>query len=1066
MQNSKTKVVITMSEEESVLVRPLTKLQQAYLLGRERHLPLGGVAMQEFREYRGRIDLDRLPERLMQLVRRHECLRTRIDSVKLVQQVLPDAAINYEEVDLRSCARSEAFDRIDELRSDFAHELFDLAAPPWRVTAFRLSEPDDGDPCRDSGVVFVRFDALILDGQSIATLMIELFGAEAFHLEGTKSPAIASSSPEKAARAKDGNYWREKLAHITDPAQLPWKKPLETIASSRYDRATLIIDRDSFAKLSSIGARHVLFKNTVIMAVILEVLSKWQKEGALCVGVPVAPPASRSLSNESSFIAISWDRRDGSILDRTRMLQTDIHEGLAHLSFSGVDIARLLVNAHRQSPALPVVVTNGLSWPTLPAQTLVRQHAGLTQTPQVAMDIRLTLDPAKNLVIDIDHTREAIDREIVLDLLKALERAIKAICSAGALTFEHSDVVDLQHYRHNTARQELICSNYLQRIADNLFSLLTSKTAMVCGERRLSYRDLGLDVAKAMASLRAQTIGRGSVVAICLPRSPEHMAVTLASAFTGAIWVPIDAASPPDRLHYLLENCRPDIVIASSLIAGFKTLSVEEMMAQEAPRDPYALAEPLTALSSSEEAGYYLYTSGTTGKPKCVVLSNKATSNVIERTIDAWSVTERDVFMSVTPLHHDMSVFDIFGCLTAGATLVYPEAAKEKDAIDWNRLIAKHGVTIWCSVPAILEMLLACRRSDELKSLRLVAQGGDYIKPSVVDELRQMNATLRLISLGGPTETTIWSIWHEIGSDDIGQIPYGRPLPGNSYFIIDDMGNHCPAGVTGRIHTAGVNVALGYIENGGLHQTDFVTVADENGLQVRAFRTGDCGRYRKDGTILFSHRVNGYIKIRGVRVSLPDIESELVEHRSVQRALVVDYGSEHRGEAAIGALYVARSGADVTAAELRAFARRRLPESHVPTVFTQVNDLPLSPNGKPDRRRARELFVSERDRERKTGSASTLSTTSDRERRVLAIYLEVLGASADGPDSGTQFMSLGLLPLHLHAVSRRMREEFGVELLPKQLLKCRNARQVASLLLPQPEKILPDCNTWSAAGKV
>jgi amino acid adenylation domain-containing protein len=529
---------------------------------------------------------------------------------------------------------------------------------------------------------------------------------------------------------------------------------------------------------------------------------------------------------------------------------------------------------------------------------------------------------------------------------------------------------------------------------------------------------------------------------VCLPRSPEHTAVTLAAALIGAIWVPIDASSPEDRLHYLLTNCRPAMIVARSVPQGFDAVGPEQLLAAPAASGVPVNAAELAALSASEAPAYYLYTSGTTGKPKCVVLSNRATANVIGSTLSEWAVTENDVFISVTPLHHDMSVFDVFGSLAAGATLVLPEPGEEKDAVRWNELVAEHGVTLWCSVPAILEMLLSCHRGDQLGSLRLVAQGGDYIKPVVIEELRRLKPELRLISLGGPTETTIWSIWHEIVTADTTAIPYGHPLPGNRYFILNDQGGHCPAGVVGRIHTVGVNVAIGYLEDGAITQTDFVTVRDTDGHAVRAFRTGDRGRYRPDGKIMFASRVNGYVKVRGVRVSLPDVENELLRHPSIQRVLVVDYGAEQKGEAAIGVLYVPMPGLEISTADLRNFARRHLPESHVPGRFLNVADLPLSANGKPDRRRARELLTAAEPA--KAPAAVTVADQGD--RRVLDIYLGVLGKNPANVDTSSDLLALGLLPSHLKTVSAEIRSAFGVELSPQQLLRCRNAKQVSSLL--------------------
>lgn len=1024
---------------------PLTDLQQAYLLGRERHLPLGGVAMQEFREYRGAIDIEALPQRLLALVGRHPALRTRIDAQRRVSWVSSEPTVNYDEIDLRGLSHAEALAWIDGQREDYAHRLFDLARSPWNVTAFRLQEPEADDSDQTTYVLFARFDALILDGRAIALLLVELLGGEAPAFEAAALPQPA----DEAKRREDAAYWVQKLQPVEGSPQLPWTRPLEAIPASRYERESLTIARERFVKLCRLAARERLFKNTAVTAVILETLSHWQSEGSLCVGIPVAPAASAELANRSSFIAVNWDARQGGFRERVQALQGDVLEGLEHLSQSGVQISRLLMNAHPGGPALPVVVTNGLGWPKLAADAGIRRHGGLTQTPQVAIDIRFRDDDKGNLVVDIDHAREAIDRGIISDILAALDRQVAAICERSAFEIVRGEVLDLGHYRLNGSEDDFTCSRFLQRIADNLFAEGRDKIALISGARRVSYAELGADVGKALAALRKRGVSKGDVVAICLPRGPEHTAITLACALSGAIWVPIDAASPPERLDYLLANCRPALVVSAAPVSGHEAATPEALLAGEPPADPLALLPALDALSASGEPAYYLYTSGTTGRPKCVVLSNWATSNVIGRTLENWQATESDVFISVTPLHHDMSIFDVFGCLTAGATLVQPAPGEEKDAIAWNRLVAEHKVTLWCSVPAILEMLLSCQRGDELRSLRLIAQGGDYIKRAVIAELRRLDPALRLVSLGGPTETTIWSIWHEIAPEDTGQIPYGRPLPGNSYFILNERGGHCPPGVVGRIHTAGVNVALGYLQDGVLSQHDFITVADEAGKPVRAFRTGDRGRYRHDGNILFASRVDGYVKVRGVRVSLPDIEAELGGHPDLRQLLVVDCGVEQRGEAEIGVIYVPAQAGKPSAADLRAHARRVLPESHVPTRFVEVETLPLSANGKPDRRKARELLAAAAER-REPAAAKAAPPANPRSRKILDLYLAVLGEPASAEiDDTTDFIRLGLLPSHLKSVASRIRDELNTDLTPHQLLRCRNAGQVALLLRDQ-----------------
>lgn len=1016
--------------------RILKPLQQAYLLGRSEHVPLGGVAMQDFREFRGRIDIDALKNRLLNLVKHHESLRTRIDSTKLVEWTASVPVVNFDVVDLTALTNAEALQKIQSLRDDFAHHLFEFSRSPWHITAFQLPPPAcDGE---DTAVVFARFDALILDGRSISALMATLFDTADIPTATTNS--INDQPIDSAKRALDAAYWEQKLQHVEGSPQLPWKQPLETIKHSRYRRESLVIERERFARFARVGARQRLFKNSAITAVILDVLSRWLNEGTLCVGVPVAPQTDGSFANRSSFIAVTWEPKQDDLSARAQALQSDVLEGLEHLAYSGIDISRLLLNANPGGLALPVVVTNALSWPTLNKAQPVRQTAGLTQTPQVAMDIRFLMDADGNLIFDIDFAQEAIDSSMVRSILKGFDRAITALSVSDTFTLHMPEVLNLGDRGFNAPFGEFVCSHYLQRIANNLFQASSDKIALISGDRQISYRALGSAVGKVMAALQSRGIHKGKVVAICLPRSPEHTTVALACALTGAIWVPIDAASPQDRLGYLLENCQPALIVATTAIDDYDVVSPDTLLAHDMPPNPAALTLPLDTLSSSEDAAYYLYTSGTTGKPKCVVLCNRATSNVIGRTLESWQVTDRDVFISVTPLHHDMSVFDVFGCLTAGATLVMPQPSEEKDAIRWNQLVAQHGVTLWCSVPAILEMLLSCQRSGrELKTLRLVAQGGDYIKPVVVEQLRRLGDHVRLISLGGPTETTIWSIWHEIGPEDTGLVPYGKPLPGNHYFLLNDLGEHCPTHVVGRIHTAGINVALGYLENGQLNQTDFITVQDEHGVSIRAYQTGDRGRYREDGTILFSSRVNGYVKVRGVRVSLPDIENELAKHPGIQQILVVDYGAEQRGDAAIGALFVPKPDAALTPQDLRGFARQHLPESHVPSRFVAIDALPLSANGKPDRRQARAMIPV-------VTAVAQLPPATLKKDGVLAIYLHALGKPDNtDADDMTDFIRLGLLPSHLKAISERLRAVLGVAIPPPQLLRCRNAHQVKQL---------------------
>jgi len=1025
---------------------PLTALQQAYLLGRSEQWPLGGVAMHDFREYRGqRLDLARLETRLAELVRHYPALRTCLDPQRFTQRVRPETTLNLDRHDLRSLEHDAAQQRLAALREQYSHQRHDPAQPLWRIAAIQLPETQDATGRYDT-LIFTSFDALILDGQGIATLIARLF-------DDAPLPPIAPVSPPAAAPAEqrqaDAAYWQTKLQDVTTPSALPWRAPLANIKSSRYRRASLTLPRDVLKAFSRLGSAHSLLRNSALSAVILDTLAQWTTDGELCVGVPVAfPAAGGSLGNASSFVAVRYSREGGTFVSRAQALQDDILGALDHLTFSGVDLARQLLNRSQGAPALPVILTNCLSWETLPAGAPVRYHDGLTQTPQVAIDIRLTQDADKNLQLCIDYAEQALDGEQVQAMLDALQRRVVQMCQDSDLEIAPARFIDYRHYRHNHGEAAFTAYPYLAQLAERLFNDPQPRAALICDEQTLSYPELGRQVGAVMANLQRRNLGRGSVLALYLARSPEHVAISLACALLGVIWVPIDINSPPERTAYLLSNCRPDLVVHQGELDTPHGVTPTELLDPAAGTPELPGDQTLTERSASTEASYYLYTSGTTGKPKCVVLNNRATANVLGQTLQRWAVTADDVFISVTPPHHDMSMFDLFGSLSAGATLVLPAPHQEKDAISWNQLVERHRVSLWCSVPAILEMLLTCKTADSLRSLRLVAQGGDYIKPATVQTLRGLRPDICLFSLGGPTETTIWSIWHPIAAQDTGTVPYGQPLPGNQYFICHDDGTHCPAGVVGRIHTAGVNLALGYLEDGEVKQHDFVPLNGPDGQPLRAFRTGDQGYYRPDGNILFASRVNGYVKIRGVRVSLPEIEDVLRGHEAILDIVVVDYPSGENAESTLGAMYLTHDGKPLPLADIRAFSTGYLPCTHIPTRFIHAEALPLSGNGKTDRHAIRTALGAGRAAPGLNACAAPLpSAPPAQSGKILTIYLQAIGA-APRPEWGeeTAFISMGLKLPHIRQVAARLNDAFGTQLPPTVLIPCKNAREVAALL--------------------
>ncbi|EOH6037383.1 acinetobactin non-ribosomal peptide synthetase subunit BasA [Acinetobacter baumannii] len=588
--------------------------------------------------------------------------------------------------------------------------------------------------------------------------------------------------------------------------------------------------------------------------------------------------------------------------------------------------------------------------------------------------------------------------------------------------------------------------NFLKQIYENIFDQNSNRTALIFEGRSISYAEVGAQVAKVMYALKMQDLATGSVVAICLRKSPEHIYIALACALTGIIWLPVDMDSPPSRLNYLLTNSRADVVVSDSSIAGVQTLNINEILSATTEYEPSFNAE------INRRPAYYLYTSGSTGTPKCVVLNNQATENTLQQTISEWKITADDVIMAVTPFHHDMSVFDVFASMAVGATLVVPSFEQSKNAVVWANLVDRCKVTLWSSVPAIVDMLFSVAQKEQLQSLRLIAQGGDYIKPSLIAKLRQQLPNARLFSLGGPTETTIWSIWHEINEQDQEIIPYGKALENNQYFILDENLKPCQMGEVGTMYMTGLNLSNGYLLDGEINYKDFVDIqVSENETQT-AFRMSDQGYFREDGNIIFAGREEGYLKIKGVRISAAEVENALMKNPYIHNCVVISCVHPTTETQELVAVYTLENKYKTTrlnTPELKNFLKIHLPSSHIPSKYLAAETIPLTRNGKIDRKAVQEIaqgkiYVSSTLSANSSKASSAVAEVGD---SVLSIFRECIADSqAEKMDIfyRSEILDIGIRPKQLMSIAQKLSQKLNTQIDFYTLVSCKTIQDVVN----------------------
>ncbi|HEX2190746.1 MAG TPA: non-ribosomal peptide synthetase, partial [Longimicrobiaceae bacterium] len=537
--------------------------------------------------------------------------------------------------------------------------------------------------------------------------------------------------------------------------------------------------------------------------------------------------------------------------------------------------------------------------------------------------------------------------------------------------------------------------------------------ALVWGEESLSYAELNARANRLAHHLRALGVEPEARVAILMPRSIELVVSELAILKAGAVYVPIDPSFPAERIAFMLADSGSPLVLSRTgaglpMLAGVERVDVDALP-EGACHDPRV---PL----HSGAAAYVMYTSGSTGEPKGVVVPHRAVVRLVVHNGYADFGPEDRVAFAANPAF-DASTLEVWAPLLGGGRIVVipPEVLLEPRR--FAAALARHEVDVlWMSVGLFNQY--AEELEAEIPRLRYLIVGGDALDPQTIARVRKSHAPRHLLNGYGPTETTTFAITHEVTDVEEGarSIPLGRPIANTRIYALDAHGEPVPVGVGGELYIGGAGVALGYQNRPGLTAERFVPDPFGGEPGARMYRTGDLGRWLPDGTIEFLGRNDHQVKVRGFRIELGEIEARLLAHPEVREAVVLAR-EDAPGDKRLVAYYVGAEGAE--AETLRAHLSKRLPEYMVPAAYVRLEALPLTPNGKVDRR-----ALPAPDGAPARGRYAAPRTPVE---EVLAgIWAEVLRLERVGVEDG--FFELGGHSLLAARVVSRVRQVFGVEL--------------------------------------
>jgi amino acid adenylation domain-containing protein len=485
---------------------------------------------------------------------------------------------------------------------------------------------------------------------------------------------------------------------------------------------------------------------------------------------------------------------------------------------------------------------------------------------------------------------------------------------------------------------------------------------------------------------------------------------------SGAAYVPVSPSVPRERLAFLLDHAQVELVLTQPGVDATVEWPerVDRICVTDAEPAPAACLAPS---QRPDDLAYVIYTSGSTGLPKGVMIEHRSAVNTILDLNTRFAVGPGDRVLALSSLTFDLSVYDVFGALAAGAAIVLPEPGATRDPARWSELMVRERVTVWDSVPALMQALVDYAAGDPARlpqELRLVLLSGDWIPVSLPGEIRALVPGARVFSLGGATEAAIWSILYPTDAVQPGwkSIPYGKPMLNQRFHVLNELLEPCPIGVAGGLFIAGVGLARGYWRDEEKTRSSFF---QHPRTGERLYRTGDLGRYLPDGDIEFLGREDFQVKVNGFRIELGEIEAALERHPDVAQAVVAAAG-ERTSRRLVGYV-VPREGASPTSAELRGHLQEKLPDYMVPGTFVTLAALPLSANGKVDRAGLPAPHAVPR-------PASTAAPTDgSMTARIAALIGRVL--DVDRLDGSANLLDLGASSLEMIRIANLLKQELG-----------------------------------------
>ncbi|SHM77796.1 amino acid adenylation domain-containing protein [Duganella sacchari] len=1001
--------------------------------------------------YTGPLDSAVLRSSFEALVARHESLRTLFQpgaDGKGEQLILPELPLAWSENDLRelpaNAREAEALRLAEELNA----EPFDLChGPLLRAKLLRL----DGE----THILAVAMHHIVSDGVSMQVLLSEL-GA---HYRG--DAAVMAPLPvqyadyaawqqawlQEGEGARQLAYWREQLGGEQAVLALPVDRPRPAVANYKAAAHQLELAPQLAEALNACARRNGSTLFMALLAGFMALLHRYSGQRDIRVGIPIA---NRQRIEAEGLIGFFVN---------TQVLRGDIQgRGSLGALLAQVRNAALEAQSHPDLPFEQLVdaLQPERSLSHTPLFQVMFNHlrsdfGTLAQLPGVTAEYLRLREQAAQFELTLETTEQTDGRlgvrfiyaaelfdaatiarlaEDYLAILAALAHRSELAVSDVALVSQHEQI-QLEKWGVNPVRHQ--DAEPVHRSFEHNAARYPDAIALLFGDQALSYAELNERANRLAHRLIAQGIGLESRVGIAVERSFDMMTGLLAILKAGAAYVPLDTDYPAERLRYMAEDSGISLLLTHSALTDNLALpALPVLLLDQIDLDAESTANPNVAVHG-ENLAYVIYTSGSTGNPKGAANRHRSLSSCMAWMQETYRLTPADTVLHKAAFGFDVSVWEQFWPLTTGARLALALPGDQRDPARLVALIQQHQVTTVNFVPPMLQAFLAHEGIEASTRLKHIICGGEAMPADTQRETFERLRRAGLHNLYGPTETAIHVTHWACRNDGQRLVPIGRPISETHAYVLDADLNMVPAGVAGELYLGGVALGRGYLHRPGLSAERFVADPfDPRG--GRLYRTGDLVRWNGEGQLEYLGRIDHQLKIRGLRIELGEVEAQLLAQPEVREAVVVarDAGG---GKRLVG--YVsAHEGKQLDSAELKARLARRLPDYMVPQQIAVLPSLPLSANGKVDRKALPDVALAQR--------TASEAPRGQLEQALGQLWCTLLGLeSVDRRDS---FFELGGNSLLLLQLQRRLAQQLDLQASVIDLFKYPTLEALAAFL--------------------